>query len=717
MFCSRCGRQTDGGKCPYCGNDNAQTRGVPAARQYPYGGQQSAGPAGQPRAPYPGAEPAGGYAAYPQDPRAVPRTKKKGKRRGCLGCLTAFLIVLLLPVVITAAVIFFSGRSGHGVKEAAEWTPGAVKTPEYVTAYRASLPAEYTLSAEDVTLTGGGYGYVNDIVLVFFDASASDDEVLRVAELAGGKIEGYVPGINEFQLRVSPSSEEELGELCRTLEAEPSVVMTLVDRVGPQSAYWCDAGLGEIVPNDPESSGWKLFGSIAGLFENWSMIRPGGDNWHLESTGILSAWNYSEYFTHEVNIGIIDGGFDFDHPDLSFTDVGLDNQAQGHGTMVAGIIGATTDNGIGIAGICGDYAHMYGCGVAPDNYKYLEYKNGEFKETEEELYEFDEYCLTSVNLYAASVLLDNGCRVINRSMGAPLKADDDPERIRTEEQWQQEYYDSAKTLAYLIDVYGDRFLIVNAAGNDNVNTRYSGTYAGITREIADRAAADVDIGVTGAQIMDSFIYVYNAAEGYENDRRGHLDQNYEDYRYTLADNCNWGEGTCLCAPGSNIFSTWYEDGIVKHTYKRASGTSYAAPVVTGIAAMLWSVDDTLTPGQVKELLVSTATRNVSKTGYQEGNGEYCMVNAKNAVETLLLRKGKISGTRPDGDLLRIIQEFITDKEAKYDAKIGAYEELAAEYGEKGLFWDSLRFGFRAWVYMIRRLFWEVLELLLVTKQL
>ncbi|MBJ6802559.1 RCC1 domain-containing protein [Geomonas propionica] len=96
------------------------------------------------------------------------------------------------------------------------------------------------------------------------------------------------------------------------------------------------------------------------------------DQWALRNSGqtggtsgadikATAAWDLSTG-SNEVVVAIIDTGIDYTHPDLSanvWTGGGLDTANQdldpfddhGHGTHVAGIIGARGSNGIGVAGV------------------------------------------------------------------------------------------------------------------------------------------------------------------------------------------------------------------------------------------------------------------------------------------------------------------------------------------------------------------------------
>jgi serine protease AprX len=69
--------------------------------------------------------------------------------------------------------------------------------------------------------------------------------------------------------------------------------------------------------------------------------------------------------------------------------------------------------------------------------------------------------------------------------------------------------------------------------------------------------------------------------------------------------------------------------IVASHYQHADGTSFAAPIVSSIAAQMIEANPKLTPGAIKNILISTADRISNAPAIRQGYG---VVNARRAVE-------------------------------------------------------------------------------------
>jgi subtilisin family serine protease len=90
-----------------------------------------------------------------------------------------------------------------------------------------------------------------------------------------------------------------------------------------------------------------------------------GGQWFLKKLGIEKAWRLSTGDA-DTKVVVVDDGCDMDHPDLRDKFIGgrdvLDEDDDpsyqpdvpnnAHGTQCAGLVGASTDNGIGMAGVC-----------------------------------------------------------------------------------------------------------------------------------------------------------------------------------------------------------------------------------------------------------------------------------------------------------------------------------------------------------------------------
>ena len=102
---------------------------------------------------------------------------------------------------------------------------------------------------------------------------------------------------------------------------------------------------------------------------------------------------------------------------------------------------------------------------------------------------------------------------------------------------------------------------------------------------------------------------------------GSTDQN--DNRSTFS---NWGYYLDVCAPGTQIVSTWKGS-----TYVYLDGTSMASPCVAGVAALVKSVYPNFTADQVGEKVRVSSDKIDDVNGYFAGRLGYGRINAYRAV--------------------------------------------------------------------------------------
>lgn len=207
--------------------------------------------------------------------------------------------------------------------------------------------------------------------------------------------------------------------------------------------------------------------------------------------------------------------------------------------------------------------------------------------------------------------VDNGASVINMSFGKGASP-------------RKELVDEAVRYAKKHDV-----LLVHAAGNDGKEVTNDNNFP------TDKYAKRGFLNLFGPKYAENWIEV------------GAL---------------NWKNGEQLAAPFSN-YSPFYVDlfapGVEMYStvpfdkYKNNSGTSMAAPVVAGVAAMIRSYFPDLTAEQVKDVLMQSAKKQKVKV-IQPGSTEDMVtfgslsvtggvVNAYEAVQLAAQTKGKKRG--------------------------------------------------------------------------
>jgi serine protease AprX len=78
-----------------------------------------------------------------------------------------------------------------------------------------------------------------------------------------------------------------------------------------------------------------------------------------------------------------------------------------------------------------------------------------------------------------------------------------------------------------------------------------------------------------------------------------------------------------------VEATLRQEKIVAAHYQHVDGTSFAAPIVASVVAQMIEANPTLTPGAIKNILVSTADRILTQPLIRQGYG---VVNARRAVD-------------------------------------------------------------------------------------
>ncbi len=257
--------------------------------------------------------------------------------------------------------------------------------------------------------------------------------------------------------------------------------------------------------------------------------------WGMKAVGMDEAWAMGPT-GKGVKVGIIDCGLSTATGDIARSRVeagpnytgSIGDSAtdiEGHGTFVAGIIGAAKDNRVGIAG------------VAP---------------------ECSFYIVKALSDMSRAVLdcVKAGCQVINMSMGTT-------------------YSDGAlKSAIEAAEAAG--VIVVASVGNEgDTRFNYPAAYPSV-------------IGVGG------------------------VDQNLN-----VCDFSNKNDSVFVVAPGEQVASLSLLPGIVS----TMDGTSFSAPYVTGLAALLRQMNPAMTSAEFQEILAATS-KDLGEAGYDTaaGNG-------------------------------------------------------------------------------------------------
>ncbi|MBR4800987.1 MAG: S8 family serine peptidase [Clostridia bacterium] len=287
--------------------------------------------------------------------------------------------------------------------------------------------------------------------------------------------------------------------------------------------------------------------------------------WGLSSTNGINverAWQYTTESSNTIKIGVFENNIDVNHSDLDaysgnlMANTNLNNAH--HGTHVAGIIGAIANNTGGIAGIA----------------------------------QVEIYLLNGIDFEnSLTWATNNGIKIINASFhftySNGLIAESNPNHITAIQTFEQ-----------------NGGIIIAAAGNSGVNTDVSPQYP------------------AGYSNSTLFPNIHNV-----------ISVGAYDYYNAKCTFSNYGANSVqIYAPGDSIISTFptslctsgvceSEPGYGYHIgdgYHLMSGTSMAAPFVTGVAALLLSQNPTMSVAELKVAILgcaNTTTWNINNTNY------------------------------------------------------------------------------------------------------
>jgi len=422
--------------------------------------------------------------------------------------------------------------------------------------------------------------YIDNELIIFVKDGINRKYVEQLVAPLGGTVVGQIPTIGQYQIEFNSSKDiDELESITNYLVLTDNVVDVQLNHI----IYY---KLDEYIPTDS-------FGEED--FERWG--KHSYNTWHFRAAKIPEAWTLLENTTNNsiLKVGIIDGSFDEEHPDVSFDSVVYYDQnytganySQGanHGMHVAGIIGANHD-GVGIAGILPN-VRLYAAGCLDNE---LTHTNLLGKK--------DYLCSYAVWSGYICAMIEMDIKIINMSLGGytPIIQSRVTE-ILTDSLLK--YLDSAK-----------QFILVTSSGNEGTETH-------------DVNKANIIAAIDDIRLRNRIIVVGNART---KSKATILDDGYIRNEHSSYN----GNRVDIMAPGTYIYSTiaHNEQGVYSKTqgYDYKEGTSMASPFVAGVAGLIWQVNPNLSPERVKEILVSTANIDVADSDANMVNAEAAVIKA------------------------------------------------------------------------------------------
>lgn len=510
-----------------------------------------------------------------------------------------------------------------------------------------------------------GECFVNNRIIVCVDVK-SDGLIEEIADKYNGSAVELYPEIGWYVLNLDKNySENELDELVSNISAENGVSDVFMDNV-----MYLDNKDESYMPSDP----WNG--------DKWDDV-PDGDNWNFEAVNVAEAWKYREEFD-QITVGVFEQYFGNEHEDLKFEYEYVQTPKKpdddnSHFLMVSGIIGATWNNDIGINGILGDEANLYV--PAFEETKDDDEEAKKYDEIHNEKFGKEDYDSFAFIMYAINKCLAKDAYVINFSQGYA-----DETLIYAASQGDNSAISKIEKDAYVIGEYlqciiekrkekGEHeFVICAAAGNTNDNCFINKTYFwnfkkyrwGYTPVKAGNKNAECKntyakyssmINAIDNPLVKDCIIVVGAVNmgGYDG---------YGDRVYHISDFSDLGERVDVLAPGEDIYTLTLSNG---YTAEGVSGTSFAAPHVSGEAGMLFALNPDFAAKEVKDIIINNTNGSYDCDGKNIG-----IIDIGKAVKSVVEPDEEMLEEKSKGELI----DFQTYDEDYYRQYV---EEHTGEY--------------------------------------
>lgn len=505
--------------------------------------------------------------------------------------------------------------------------------------------------------------YVKDILLVFLKPGLSEGEKEQLAEQIGGTIAGDIAGdINILQISVKGNSLAEMEGMANALQKDDRVMYATCDYPVPA----------------------KSVTSMAS-----GRAADSGDWWY-SAVRADEAWkNYRACFG-DITVGVIDNGVESQHPELSgsvtfaspyyqsYNDLLFPDEKNekrlNHGTHVSGIIAAKED-GKGMTGVAPQADIVFASYTADND---------------------PSWNTVLSEIHALKCEIEKGAKVINCSFGITyhdeagyqegkssgaleFQYDTYLEFLRVRNRAVAERSKAIAAATCDLIRAGEEFLVVQAAGN-GINSRgpgvdawYSSYWAGCSKATVGDVCQKYNLSYDE---LDKRILVVS---GVSKKKSGNA--------YVMDPALNYGEMVDICAPGQDIKSSIYnnEKGL---KYSVESGTSMAAPIVTGTAALVWSANPDLKAEQVRDILLKNH-RYVAKGVYVK---EECkpMVDVYSAVRAAIGKNlrdlvGVYTGTYIDDQGEKGLTLRVYEENGTYRARFEFYGLPGQSDAPKGVY--------------------------------